>query len=146
MKRTMITLSVAAMLTGGAAFAQQANTLNESIYAQGMGMLQSEGYNVSLVRQDNIGNLTFMASSDAGGRVLVIDGEGAVVSDTMTTQSAGSMYTLEGEGMEEFGSNTIIFTDEGSEPNDGGYADDVTEVDAPDGGRELDIDVSDQDN
>ncbi|MGR3362958.1 MAG: PepSY domain-containing protein [Maritimibacter harenae] len=72
--------------------------LNQEVYAEGMAELTGDGYDVETVRQDDEGSLTFMARNETNGRILIMDDDGDVVSDTMTDLNASTRIEFEGEG------------------------------------------------
>lgn len=96
MKR-FATMTAIALVAGTTAFAQDSASaeLNQEVYAMGMTELKDDGYNVTTVRQDASGNLTFMASNDTNGRILVMDDDGSILSDSMTQVNAGTMLETE---------------------------------------------------
>jgi hypothetical protein len=82
MKRTLTALSAIAVVVGWTAFGQAEDVeLNEAVYEQGLSQLVADGYDVIQVDQDEAGNLSFSAHDGQNGRILVLDANGAVVSD-----------------------------------------------------------------
>lgn len=75
--------------------------LNQEVYAEGMAELTGDGYDVETVRQDDEGSLTFMARNETNGRILIMDDDGDVVSDTMTDLDASTRIEFEGEGEDD---------------------------------------------
>lgn len=132
MKRKLMTISTIALIGGTAAFAQEINPgatqLNETLYAQGIAAMTPDNFEVKTVRQDAAGNMTFYGERDGMYRVLVINADGTVASDEMSTEMAGPF------------DNPATPEDESdSYAVNGEITDDIL----PDGGRKLngDLDV-----
>ncbi|EAQ14575.1 MULTISPECIES: hypothetical protein [Maritimibacter] len=133
MKRKLMTLSTVALIAGTAAFAQNVESgLNQEVYAKGMADLTAEGYDVNTVRQGRDGNLTFMASSDAGGRILILDADGMVVSDTMTQMEMG---------VDQYAATTIFTDEEIEDSDDTNVSNQTTEILPEEGSIDPDIDI-----
>lgn len=94
MKRKPLTLAALTLIAGTAAFAQSVGesepSLNEDAYSIGMSTLTGDGYEVDLVEQNRSGGLTFTASDDTGGRILVLAKDGTIVSDRKTPVKQGT--------------------------------------------------------
>lgn len=122
MKRKLLTLSAVALIGASTAFAQDIRPegLNEPVFNDGVESLRAEGYTVSTVRQSTEGDLTFIAMNDGMYRVLVLDGEGVVVSDETGTDLAALGMEMETEA-------------EADVTADATQGEDVL----PDGGRQL---------
>ncbi len=92
MKRQILTMTAVAMLATTPALGQEMSAieagLNTEVYAMGMAELTEDGFVVERVRQEASGELVFRAHTDAMARVLVLDEDGNVLSDTMTELSA----------------------------------------------------------
>lgn len=92
MRQKMLTMTAIAMLATAPALGQEMSAieagLNTEVYAMGMAELTEDGFAVERVRQEASGELVFHAHTDTMARVLVMDGDGTVLSDTMTELSA----------------------------------------------------------
>ncbi|MBV7378570.1 hypothetical protein [Maritimibacter dapengensis] len=103
MKRKLLTLSAVALIGASTAFAQDIRPegLNEPVFNDGVESLRAEGYTVSTVRQSTEGDLTFVAMNDGMYRVLILDGNGVVVSDETGTDLAALGMDMEMESDSE---------------------------------------------
>ncbi|MEC7764544.1 MAG: hypothetical protein VX874_21755 [Pseudomonadota bacterium] len=109
---TMTAIALLAATPAATALAQDSAQaeLNQDVYAMGMAELQGDGYDVNQVRQDNSGSLTFMATNETNGRILIMDEDGDIMSDTMTDLNAAAM--IEADGDDDGGSlNAMADTD-----------------------------------
>lgn len=92
MRRQLLSVTAIAMLASAPALGQEMTAieagLNTEVYAMGMAELTEDGFAVERVRQEASGELIFRAHTDAMARVLVLDEDGEVLSDTMTEFSA----------------------------------------------------------
>ncbi|MZR14852.1 hypothetical protein GQE99_17660 [Maritimibacter sp. DP07] len=87
--------------------------LNQEVYAEGMAELTGDGYDVETVRQDDEGSLTFMARNETNGRILIMDDDGDVVSDTMTDLDASTRIEFEGEDNDDGEASVMVGADTG---------------------------------
>jgi hypothetical protein len=87
--------------------------LNQEVYAEGMAELTGDGYDVETVRQDDEGSLTFMARNETNGRILIMDDDGDVVSDTMTDLNASTRIEFEGEDDDDGEASVMVGADTG---------------------------------
>ena len=107
MKR-FATMTAVALLAGTAAIADTtAAQLNQDVYAMGMATLQEDGYDVNQVRQDQSGSLTFTASNETNGRILIMGDDGDVMSDTMVDLQGGAMVQAMGSEDNDEGSLAV---------------------------------------